>query len=329
MTRKFIVTPTNPSYPNMMLGFILSHNPLIITTDLYHNNSMARPHKDYDQKEFLKLYNRWERNLLTQQEMATLLGISRATLARRLSEYRHLETVETIRRNIFLDPNVVYNLDSQNLADAVQLLSALKTNSIGAAVYDPEYRTLLDHLAYGNEGHAGSRQRKRVSLPQMSDDDIQKHLHELYRVLKPSGYCFLWTDQYSLLESLPTWLKQTNFEKVGLVTWDKGRSGSGWRVRHKAEYLVILQKEPSVAKWVDHSIPDIWLERVKKKVHPHSKPIYLITRLILVTTTPGDVILDPAAGGYSTLAACKKAGLRHFIGCDLLPAPSALQHKDQ
>lgn len=52
------------------------------------------------------------------------------------------------------------------------------------------------------------------------------------------------------------------------------------------------------------------------KVHPHSKPIELQRRLILATTNEGDVVLDPASGGYSVFEACKQAN-RDFLGGDI------------
>lgn len=60
---------------------------------------------------------------------------------------------------------------------------------------------------------------------------------------------------------------------------------------------------------------DIWREEVVK-VHPHSKPVGLQRRLILATTKPGDTVLDPAAGGFSVLEACKGTD-RDFIGGDI------------
>ena len=91
----------------------------------------------------------------------------------------------------------------------------------------------------------------------------------------------------------------------------------GYRTRRKSEYLIVLQKSPVRAKgcWKDHAIPDVWEEKAEK-VHPHSKPINLQTRLISATTDKGDIVLDPAAGGYSVLEACK-AAMVDFIGGDI------------
>jgi modification methylase len=51
------------------------------------------------------------------------------------------------------------------------------------------------------------------------------------------------------------------------------------------------------------------------KVHPTQKPESLLYRVILSSTKPGDVILDPFFGSGTTGAAAKKLG-RHFIGLE-------------
>lgn len=97
------------------------------------------------------------------------------------------------------------------------------------------------------------------------------------------------------------------------------RMGMGYRSRRRSEYLVVLQKKPTLAKatWTIHNIPDVWKEKIKGKSHPHSKSIELQKQLILATTSEGDYVLDPAAGGYSVLKACEELK-RIFIGCDLV-----------
>ena len=70
------------------------------------------------------------------------------------------------------------------------------------------------------------------------------------------------------------------------------------------------------ATWRDHGIPSRWSEKVDRKLHPHIKPIGLITRLIAATTMPGDLVVDPAAGSFVVMTAAHQIG-RQFIGCDL------------
>ncbi len=57
-------------------------------------------------------------------------------------------------------------------------------------------------------------------------------------------------------------------------------------------------------------------ERVKekgRKAHSTQKPEELLYRIILATSNPGDLVLDPFAGSGTTAAVSKKLG-RNFIG---------------
>lgn len=60
-------------------------------------------------------------------------------------------------------------------------------------------------------------------------------------------------------------------------------------------------------------------ERLKKsdgtKAHPTQKPEALLHRVLLSTTNPGDVVVDPFFGTGTTGAVAKKLG-RHFIGME-------------
>jgi hypothetical protein len=52
------------------------------------------------------------------------------------------------------------------------------------------------------------------------------------------------------------------------------------------------------------------------EIHPHVKPIGLITRLIGAVTKPGELVVDPAAGSFVVMRAANQLG-REFIGCDI------------
>ena len=99
--------------------------------------------------------------------------------------------------------------------------------------------------------------------------------------------------------------------------------GNGYRSRRRGDYLAVLQKPPLAAKrtWRDHGIPNRWVEKVDRKIHPHVKPIGLITRLIGAVTRPGDLIIDPAAGSFVVMHAAHALS-RNFVGCDLAYAPA-------
>src|SRR5262249_27192833 len=140
---------------------------------------------------------------------------------------------------------------------------------------------------------------------------------ESARVLWPSGYLLQWVDTFRLCEAYHKPLADV-LKCVDLIVWDSQRIGNGYRSRRRGDYLLVLQKPPLRAKatWRDHSIPNRWPEKVDRNVHPHSKPIGLIARLIAAITEPGDLVVDPAAGSFTVMHAAHQLG-RDFVGCDL------------
>jgi site-specific DNA-methyltransferase (adenine-specific) len=202
-----------------------------------------------------------------------------------------------------------------NVLDGLALLKSVNDSVITASFFDPQYRGIMEKMKYGNEG---ARQKERAELMQMSEELIQEFIEEISRVLQPSGHLFLWIDKFHLCEGTSKWYKNTELSIVDLITWDKGKIGMGYRTRRKSEYLLVLQKLPLRAKgvWSKHDIPDAWTEKIVGKRHPHQKPILLQTSLIESVSSENDYILDPCAGSYSVLEACR--GLkRNFIGSDL------------
>lgn len=214
-----------------------------------------------------------------------------------------------------LKENSEFRMNYKNLADGLKLLGDINDGSIATVFFDPQYRGILDKMKYGNEGV--SRGQARCSLQQMDEETIITFIKEIDRVLQESGHLFLWVDKFHLCQGVLSWFTDTSFNIVDMIVWNKCKIGMGYRTRRKSEYLIVLQKLPVKAKacWTDHAIPDVWEEKTPK-THPHSKPIELQRRLINATTKDGDVVLDPASGGYSVFEACKLLN-RDFVGGDI------------
>ena len=65
--------------------------------------------------------------------------------------------------------------------------------------------------------------------------------------------------------------------------------------------------------WDDITIP-FW-SMAENTAHPTQKPEKLVAKLILASSNPGDVILDPFLGSGTTSVTAKKLG-RHYIGIE-------------
>jgi site-specific DNA-methyltransferase (adenine-specific) len=65
--------------------------------------------------------------------------------------------------------------------------------------------------------------------------------------------------------------------------------------------------------WTDISVP-FW-SMPENTDHPTQKPEKLIAKLVLASSKPGDLVLDPFLGSGTTSVVAKKLG-RHFIGIE-------------
>ena len=207
-------------------------------------------------------------------------------------------------------------LNARLQMDGLQFLGLLPGDSFPVAFFDPQYRGVLDKLGYGNEGR--QRGKARCALRQMDATTIRAFVRGIAEALIPSGHLFLWMDKFHLCSGFADWLQGTSLAVVDMLTWDKQRIGMGYRSRRRSEHVVILQKEPRRAKgvWQVHTIPDVWEEKAGLNGHAHAKPVGLQGQLIAAVSNAGDIVIDPAAGSFSVMEACRKSG-RQFLGCDL------------
>lgn len=209
-----------------------------------------------------------------------------------------------------------FELDRPQVGDGMRLLRSIRRGVAHCVVFDPQYRGVLDHLDYGNEG---ARQQGRAELPETGEETIVLMLHEIARVLVPGRYCLMWLDKFSVSEGL---YAVAGLKRVDLITWRKPSFGMGWRARRVSEYLRVLQKAPiDTSGWTDHGIPDV-VDDVPDGPHAHAKPHALQRRLIEAITRPGETVVDPCAGGYSSMRSAHAAG-RRFLGCDLVEFSTA------
>jgi len=170
------------------------------------------------------------------------------------------------------------SLNIAQRGNALVLQRSLPDSCTKLVFFDAQHCSVLDRLKFGNEGERG-----RARLPAMSEDYIDTVCIEIARVLKPSCYCMSWLDTFCLVEVR---IPHEYITPVDLIAWDSLRFGMGKRSRRRGDYLLVVQKSPIKANttWRDHAIPNRWPEKVDRNLHPHIKPIGLITRLIAAVT---------------------------------------------
>jgi site-specific DNA-methyltransferase (adenine-specific) len=128
--------------------------------------------------------------------------------------------------------------------DALTLLRSLLDGCAAVVFFDPQYREVIDKLAYGNEG---ARQRERCALPAMTSGYIDACCREIARVLRPSGYLMLWSDTFRLCEGAHHRVADV-IKCVDLISWDNLRPGNGYRSRRRGGYLLAYRSSSGAKK---------------------------------------------------------------------------------
>jgi modification methylase len=231
------------------------------------------------------------------------------------------------------------------LGDAGQMLRMLPDASVNCVFADPPYNLQL----------RGELRRPDESLVDGVDDDWDKFtdfaaydsftrdwLGECRRVLRKDGT--LWViGSYHNIFRIGTILQDLGFWVLNDVIWRKtnpmpnfrGRrftnahetmiwAAKGPDSRYKFNYQSMKSLNDDLQMRSDWSISlCTGAERLRNvhglKLHPTQKPEALLHRVVLASTAPGDVILDPFLGTGTTAVVAKRLH-RHFIGIERHPA---------
>lgn len=233
-------------------------------------------------------------------------------------------------------------IDQVLVGDCRQVLEALPENSIDLVFADPPYNLQL-------EGELWRPNLTRVDAVDAEWDQFdsfaqydqftRQWLTACRRVLKPTGT--LWViGSYHNIYRVGKILQDLKFWFLNDVVWVKANpmpNFRGVRYTNAHETLLWMQKEKGAKYTFNyHAMKGLndglqmrsdWYlpictgkERLKdtegEKAHPTQKPEALLYRVILASSNPGDVVLDPFFGTGTTGAVARKLH-RHFIGVEI------------
>ena len=222
----------------------------------------------------------------------------------------------------------------QPIPDAIALVHADHTRdvrdfSMDAIITDPPYG--ISH--YGGATKVGSH---LVSADFDGADawdsadpaEFQERLYdwaeEWERILKPGGAVVAFTDR-ALISHLWDALKRVNLKPKQIIVWVKVNPSPAGLARHNlisATEFMVWAVKPG-AEYTFNEV-DGWDRRnvivtpiiggAENADHPTQKPLAVMSKLIALTTKPGDIVLDPFAGSGSTGIAAHRLGRRaHLI----------------
>lgn len=236
-------------------------------------------------------------------------------------------------------------LDHIYEGDCREVLAALPERSVDLIFADPPYNLQLRQ----------ELRRPNMSVVDAVDDEwdqfadvaaydrfTREWLAACRRVLKDNGT--LWTiGSYHNIYRVGAAMQDLGFWTLNEVVWVKDNpmpNFRGVRLTNAHETLIWAKKSQDQKKYTFnyHALKNLndgkqmrsdWRlplctgpERLRingEKVHSTQKPEALLYRVLLASSNPGDVVLDPFFGTGTTGAVAKRLG-RHFVGVEREPA---------
>jgi len=235
-------------------------------------------------------------------------------------------------------------IDSIVRGDSLSLFKCIPTGSIDAIFADEPYGI----AATSSPGLGWKAKRwKTINKDDQPWDDMNaEHLDafhaawvpEAFRVLKPGGT--MWTTgTYHNIYRLGKQIADTGFKILNDISWYKpdGFPNVTRRNFSASHETLIWAKKPGAPHVFNYNVmkhgdfPEDKLKKPGKQMrsvwsipkvsresigYPAQKPTKLLERIVLSSTNPGDVILDPFSGS-GTAAAVAKQTCRHYIAIDI------------
>ena len=235
-----------------------------------------------------------------------------------------------------------FELDTILVGDCIETINRLPAASVDLVFADPPYNLQLE----------GALSRPDQSVVDAVDDDWDKFssfavydqftrdwLTAVRRVMKPHATLFV-IGSYHNIFRVGTALQDQGFWILNDIVWRKANPMPNFRGRrftNAHETLIWAAKSPDAKAYTfnyealkagneDCQVRSDWFfplctggERLKdengRKTHPTQKPEALLGRVLMSTTKPGDVVLDPFFGSGTTGAVAKRLR-RSFIGVE-------------
>ncbi len=232
-------------------------------------------------------------------------------------------------------------LDTILIGDCADRMNALPAGSVDLIFADPPYNLQLETgLTRPDQSHVDAVDDDWDKFESFAHYDAFTHrwLKAARRVLKPDGA--LWViGSYHNIFRVGAALQDNDFWILNDIVWRKSNpmpNFRGTRFTNAHETLIWAarsQKSRVTFNYEalkqgndDLQMRSDWLfplctggERLKDdhsgKVHPTQKPEALLHRILVGTTRPGEVVLDPFFGTGTTGAVARRLG-RHFIGVE-------------
>jgi modification methylase len=233
-------------------------------------------------------------------------------------------------------------LDTIIRGDCIAKMEALPAGSIDVIFADPPYNLQLGgdlHRPDQSKVDAVDDDWDRFESFATYDNFTRAWLLAARRLLKPNGTIWV-IGSYHNIFRVGSIVQDLGFWLLNDIVWRKANpmpNFRGRRFQNAHETMIWASRDQNARAYTfnydamkaandDLQMRSDWLfpicsggERLKaedgRKAHPTQKPEALLARVLLSSTKPGDVVLDPFFGTGTTGAVAKRLG-RHFVGIE-------------
>lgn len=153
------------------------------------------------------------------------------------------------------------------------------------------------------------------------DGEFLNQLGELARfaadLLIEGGVFVCYVGQHRLNEKLRIFDEFLTYQWMGTSRW-VGQANEMHTVKvvsNSTPFLVYTKGERSKDEWTKW-LDTLEFDQKEKDYHPWQKPLAEIECLLRYFTKPGDLVVDPCGGGFTTAVACLRLG-RRCVSCDI------------
>ena len=229
------------------------------------------------------------------------------------------------------------------IGDCVEIMRGIPTGSVDAVFADPPYNLQLGQKTlYRPEDQTAARAVRDTwdafESPEQYNKFTREWMTECKRILRPTGA--MWTiGSYHNIFQVGAIMQELGFWILNDVVWVKTNPMPNFRgTRFTNAHETLIWATPTkTGKYTFNyetmkklnggkQMRSDWdmniclgEERLKdatgKSLHNTQKPMDLLRRVILASTKPCDIILDPFMGSGTTAAAARELG-RKFIGIE-------------
>lgn len=185
--------------------------------------------------------------------------------------------------------------------DSIQVLPTLQDKSFDLLLTDPPY---------GMDFKSGWNDKNKIKNDKINDTIklLDEVLSNCVPLLKDDAHFYLFGNIEYISDVRPIIEKYLNLKNV--LIWDRAIIGMGDLKSYGKSYDVIYFGYNKVFKELngtrDRDVLKFNRVDPSKNIHPTEKPIDLLEYLIKKSSKENENILEPFAGGGSTLLACKK-----------------------